>query len=649
MSGAATPDRRAKLALAGLGLAALVGIGIAFRSADDTVPTPIAAEARSDEARSADVESGAQGDAMARRDAATAKAAAADAARRQVDAASARTGDGFVRVTTVDWDGVPIGGATISVNARTQSVTLPSSSGWVDAATSDESGRARVTRADTHRWLLAKHDSGAASEVMLLATEADDLVAVLLPPLRIRGRVLRDDGSPAAFAVVRVQPGRPRGTTGIATARAAEDGSFAFDVDVPGPWRVFAEAHERTTPEVQFDLPQPDLDVVLRFATGGIVHGVVCNADGTPSVGTITAFRDRAMQDGGGRMRLEPISVTAATDAGGRFRLEVPSLGRYRLVAARDQHVRSATIAVDITAARRRADVELRWMPTGSLSGIVRMADGTPVVGAHVRASPEPERAESEESEISRREQFGIPAEQETDAEGRFTIPVVHTTTAYEVTVRPPRTPTAVSSLPTRLARAGDDMVFETPTAESTPTLPVVMTTADGRRIDRASVRVFTFEGERLIAATGAQLTVDGDGRQRIELPFPLTSAHALLIAPHRMPNTVPFVFRRVVPGPDGVATLQTPAATGLTVHVVGSDGRPRAGLDVHVTQGYLLWNDQRTVVTPTDADGTARFENFAPGAAVVTVSRRRERDRPLHVERVVLTPRTNELRIQLR
>ncbi|GAA4633158.1 MFS transporter [Actinoallomurus vinaceus] len=119
---------------------------------------------------------------------------------------------------------------------------------------------------------------------------------------------------------------------------------------------------------------EPDLAgrlVAAEVRQGGVIRGIVRNADGTPvPAAAITLIDIRGRQIG-----------RAVARADGRYEVATPGSGTYVLIAAAGDHDPQAATLV---TGDRPLDFDLVLTGNGGLAGIVRDTNGTPVPGATV-------------------------------------------------------------------------------------------------------------------------------------------------------------------------------------------------------------------------------------------------------------------------
>jgi hypothetical protein len=251
--------------------------------------------------------------------------------------------------------------------------------------TAGADGSFRITGLGAGRIILtAQTDDDRAgdepTEVLLgIAETATDVDVFVAPALSIAGRVVYDDGSPAAGAGVTVQQ---RGEATMVTA--GDDGRFRVGGARPGRYRLRAEAEDSLKSEgvtVEVDRA-PVTDVVLTVARGAYVTGRVEPAG--PAEITVIP------EDDGGGIKMEDgfldLDLTGGpatrTAADGTFRIGPFPPGTVTLGGKAPDGKRGETeVTVDAGGA---AGVVIALEARGSIAGRVATKKGVPVPGAVV-------------------------------------------------------------------------------------------------------------------------------------------------------------------------------------------------------------------------------------------------------------------------
>ncbi len=217
---------------------------------------------------------------------------------------------------------------------------------------------------------------------------ANELEQVLLPGVRLTGRVLDDRGSPLAGADVAV---RPQGDTveqeddevldpdarEVWHVTAAADGGFAFDTLPEGTFSVHATLapyESATLPEISAPAAEPIAIVLQRMAAiGGRVLG--------PTQEPLAAVAVRLAGSGVWPPR------TTESNGRGEFRFSAVPAGVYEVRAERGELVSAPLEGVSLDPGEELR-IELSLGPGRVLRGQVREASsGRLLAGAQVRVS----------------------------------------------------------------------------------------------------------------------------------------------------------------------------------------------------------------------------------------------------------------------
>jgi hypothetical protein len=288
--------------------------------------------------------------------------------------------------------------------------------------TAGADGTFRITGLGAGRIVLsAETDDDRAgdepTEVLLgIAETATDVDVYVAPALSISGRVVYDDGTPAAGAGVTVQQ---RGDATMVTA--GDDGSFRVAGARPGRYQLRAEAEDSLRSEpATVEVDQAAVtDVVLTVARGAYITGRV-EPPGPAEVAVIPEDDGGALNMTDGFLDLD-FSGGPATRAAadGTFRLGPFAPGTIVLGGkAPDGRRGEVEVAVD---AKGAAGVVIVLEARGSISGRVKTRSGAPVPGAVVSLRRTVGAGETQRTTIVNGVDIGADRAP-CDADGRFAV-----------------------------------------------------------------------------------------------------------------------------------------------------------------------------------------------------------------------------------
>ncbi len=400
------------------------------------------------------------------------------------------------------------------------------------------------------------------------------------------GTVVDPDGKPVAGASVRLTTftrGMPRVFIHDHALTTDADGRWQCDITPPDmevlvvslrhPDFVGTSGNHRATS----DLPLDDfyrMTAVLHLQQGEAVSGRVLAGAGAPVSGaTVCAgpYREGSTQ---------PVALTGAD---GRFRFHVPPGSDDLALMVHAEHLAPRMVRVERGQLAEPLDVRLE--PGGVVRGRVVDHSGRPIHGAEVA--------------VERWGGGSFPWSTRTDAEGRFEwdgAPVDEvilgiTKGGYVekrgLTVRPRQQEYAIELHEELLIRGS---VIDASSGEPIPSFTVTPGFDNG-----PNGPVVWAE---YLAAEGAA------GRYSIAFDQP-QGVYLLVEAQGHLP-----VKSRLFRDDEGTVAFDCALATGSgpSARVVGRDGQPVGGAEVHLTRWYSETSDGRfgpdTLVTTTDADG---------------------------------------------
>ena len=215
----------------------------------------------------------------------------------------------------------------------------------------------RARRADEPR---------APAPAMPTARPAVPEPAIAIAPRPVVTVRVTVDGAPASDALVAITDGsKPV----LAQAWTDRDGRVRFDELPPGPYEVWASADARASAPLRIEQAG---ELELALAPAANVRGEI-DADGLVPPGSKVTL---VPLDGDHAARI------AEVDAAGRFTVAGVPLGRWRIDTDVPGHASANEPALKISA--REAEVVVRVVRTGAVSGTVVDADGAPVANATI-------------------------------------------------------------------------------------------------------------------------------------------------------------------------------------------------------------------------------------------------------------------------
>jgi hypothetical protein len=256
--------------------------------------------------------------------------------------------------------------------------------------------------------VLARADRriGIARTVTLGVAQAATDIEVLVDPGRaVRGKVVLSNDRPVAdvrVAINRFDPPFER----PAFAKSAADGTFVIEGLLPGKYRAsaFAEARGRSKMETVQVAGHDVQGLRLVITEALVVHGRVLNGKGEP-VAEANVMGIVESPDPEVRFVVD----RTTTDAAGQFELDRLAAGKLTLTARHADHG-NARIGPEDAATVARSLQTLKLATAASVSGTVKLEDGTPAVGVIVSAQPMMKMV------------FGPPDQASTDQAGRYRV-----------------------------------------------------------------------------------------------------------------------------------------------------------------------------------------------------------------------------------
>ena len=471
---------------------------------------------------------------------------------------------------------------------------------------------------------------GSESQLVAIAEDvapegSEPLELVLRPTLTLAGVVLDDVGEPVTEYEVRAAregySSRSGAGDGLRKSITTEDGRFSVAGLSAGTWTVSIRASGYTSPEDQtrtVTVPQAGPEPRFILERRGSVRGIVVGPGGAPISGaTVARTQNRGGFGGGWGRRQE--GVTTGDD--GSFELADLRPGAQSLEASSDDWAKSEPVSVEVIAGETAEGLVLELRRGGTISGIVRDAEGNPWSGRRVTYA----------QGGGPMAMFGGSDTATTDASGSFTFervpPGQWTVNASPgeremfKTFEGARDESAFFELMAQNLSQQVDVedggqVFVELGAE--PREPVIVmgeVTRGGTAVSGGNV-TFAREGGDLFANL-KRADIEA-GAYRIELDRP----GAYLVSVERGSRRNGFLIDVPASGEQRV-NLELPEG-GIAGRVTDSDGRPAAGIRVTAEPSTSFsFNRFDPRSASTDADGRYELGDLDPGTYALRVGSR--------------------------
>ncbi|MRG91725.1 carboxypeptidase-like regulatory domain-containing protein [Polyangium spumosum] len=280
-------------------------------------------------------------------------------------------------------DGKPIAGALVSATSFAIAGNLPTT---VASLETDDEGRFEMKLADGSYQLVANKPGFGPS--FLPAQTGETVSMVLTQSGRVRGRVLDANNAPMQRFVIDVLTAAPdsfAAPTPLFSKRyEGTDGSFELD-QLPG-WPVVVRAtavdHAPAfSSPIALESPSDTKDIELVLGDGCVVEGTVRDTAGNP-LPYVFVNAETRMAGGVSEVSMEA-AARAESDEQGHFRIEHAPSGKV-VVRGYDGDHASSSVTVDIKDCKVDKPVELVMSDGGTITGVARKSDGSPLPGARL-------------------------------------------------------------------------------------------------------------------------------------------------------------------------------------------------------------------------------------------------------------------------
>ncbi|MDI1481049.1 carboxypeptidase-like regulatory domain-containing protein [Polyangium sp. y55x31] len=293
------------------------------------------------------------------------------------DEAKAITG----RVLSID--GKPLAGVQISATSFAIAGNLPTT---VASLETDAEGHFEMRLADGSYQIVANKSGYGPSFVP--AQTGENVSLVLTKSGMVRGRVVDADRAPMQRFVIDVLTAAPDSFAAPMPLWSKRfegtDGTFELDELPAWPVVIRATAADHApafSSAIYLEKPSDTRQVELQLGDGCTLEGTVRDGSGRPLA---DVFIDAEARFPGG---VSEVSMEAASraesDEEGRFRIEHAPSGKVVIRGYDGEHAPS-TVVVEMPDCKLAKPLELVMSDGGSISGVARKGDGTPLPGARL-------------------------------------------------------------------------------------------------------------------------------------------------------------------------------------------------------------------------------------------------------------------------
>jgi protocatechuate 3,4-dioxygenase beta subunit len=279
--------------------------------------------------------------------------------------------------------GETIAGANVVATTFDRAGNIPSPVGDVK---SDPSGHFEIPLPEGTYQLNASMSGYGPSAI---TAESGDTVSIVLPKSGVlQGHVRDERGRPVqrfTIDLVSVVPGDAPAPPPIwSKAFESRDGTWRADQLPPWPVIVRASAEDHAP---AFSLPigahaGETRDVDLTMTDGCTLTGTVVDKKGNPVSGVLVNAEERVSAGSAADPTLQT-STQAQSQDDGTFSLDHVPVGTV-LVRGYDGDYAVSTTTVKISDCSKLAPVKLTMTTGGTVTGVARKADGTPIAGARL-------------------------------------------------------------------------------------------------------------------------------------------------------------------------------------------------------------------------------------------------------------------------
>ncbi|MDC0746998.1 carboxypeptidase-like regulatory domain-containing protein [Polyangium mundeleinium] len=281
-------------------------------------------------------------------------------------------------------DGQPLAGVQVSATSFAIAGNLPTT---VASLETDADGRFEMRLADGTYQLVANKSGYGPSFVPAQTGESVSLV--LTKSGTVRGRVLDADRAPMQRFVIDVLTAAPDSFAApmplFSKRFEGTDGTFEVSEFPAWPVVIRATAVDHApafSNAIHLEKPGDTREVELLLGDGCVLEGTVKDGSGRP-LADVFVDAEARFPGGVSEVSMEAASRTES-DGEGRFRLEHAPSGKVVLRGYDSEHAPS-TVVVEVAAdCKPSKSLDLVMSDGGSISGVARKSDGSPLPGARL-------------------------------------------------------------------------------------------------------------------------------------------------------------------------------------------------------------------------------------------------------------------------